>query len=123
MNATPTGHYIHLDYMPVPTKEGTLYSLLAVDNISQYCFPPVHAPAVNIDALCKQIDALLSNADFKKLKEQPTLVLGHSEYLLQQLNDRYQQKPKIIFNEVATHQVTEALKEHLIAARLKRQAS
>jgi hypothetical protein len=123
MNATPTGHYIHLDFMPQPTKEGTLYSLLAVDNISQYCFPPVHAPAVNIDALYKQIDALLNNADFKKLKEPPTLVLGHSEYLLQQLNDRYKGKPNIIFDEVATARMMKPLKDHLTAARTKRQAS
>ena len=123
MNTVYTEHYIHLDYMPQPTKEGTLYSLLAVDNVSQYCFPPVHTPAINIDALCKQIDTLLNNADFKKLKGQPTLVLGHSQFLLQQLNDRYQQKPNIIFNEATTHQVTKTIKDHLLAARLNRQTS
>jgi hypothetical protein len=108
--------------MPQPTQEGTLYSLIAVDNISQYCFPPTHTPAVNIDALYKQIDALLNNADFKRLKGQPTLVLGHSEYLLQQLNDRYKQSPVIIFDEAATYRVTKDLKEHMIASRAKRQA-
>ena len=122
MNITHPGHYIHLDYMPQPTKEGILYSFLAVDNVSQYCFPPIHAIAVDIDAMYNQIDTLLKNVDFKKLKE-PTLVLGHSQHLLQQLNNRYQQNPKIIFNDVTTHKVTKILKEHLLAARLKRQAS